>query len=687
MYNFLQRTPFFRLTLALIAGIATYPFIPLSNDWLIALAVIGAIGVVVSWTIKSSVTLFKYRWTFGAGVFLLLFALGQGLSRNFETKNQFSAIGEKSVYHVELISAPVEKANSYQCKVKLLEKFDTVYPEKAFGKAMIYLQKDTAVKSLRLGDNLLLSAEFKTPDGVQNPDGFDYAAYLKRQGILAMAYVPSENWQKSTAPPNGSLYRLADISRNHLLDIFRRFGIKGDEFAVLAALTLGYTDELQTAVIKSYSATGAMHILSVSGLHVGIVFAVIAFLLRFMEKRRRTNILRAVIIILFLWIYAFITGLSPAVTRAAFMFSFVALATCLERKSQIYNTVFMSAFLMLLLNPNVLFNIGFQLSYSAVLSIVFFQPTISKLLYIKNKLGKWTWDLVAVSVAAQLGTAPFTLYYFHQFPNFFLLTNLVAIPLSTLVIYLAIALLVIFKIPLLSTLVAYLLNGALWLMNFLIVQIQELPFSVSYISLDYRQLIFAFVALFFIIGYFYYKKFPALAVGLCSLLAVTSLYFYQKHKILTTNKMIVFSDSRVQIINFISHGENYVFTTDTAHAEKTAGNFWKTNLLENPVYLRENQWFADGFAFFGNKRIYILTDNSLKNKAKETPLSLDYLIISNKSKPKMESILACVQPKTVVVDKSISAWYTNHIKEVCQLYKIGFYSVAEKGAFVLDFTP
>ncbi len=684
MYNFLQRTPFFRLTLALIAGIVSYSFFSLSVFWLTTLSVAASFLLIASFLIKSSDRLFKYRWMFGAGISLLLFVLGYWLCFRFETKNEFSAIGEKGVYHVELISAPIEKANSYQCKIRLLESMDTLESERAFGKAMIYLQKDTRIKSLHLGDKLLIAAEFKTPDGVQNPDGFDYAAYLKRQGILAMAYISSDHWQCSPAPPNMSFFRAADITRGHLLNIFRSFGIAGDEFAVLAALTLGYTDELQTAVIKSYSATGAMHILSVSGLHVGIVYVVIAFLLGFLDKNRRGKILKSLLIILFLWIYAFLTGLSPAVTRAACMFSFVALATCFERKSQIYNTIFASAFLMLLLNPNALFNIGFQLSYSAVLSIVFFQPIIPKQLYIRNKIGKWAWDLVAVSVAAQLGTAPFTLYYFHQFPNFFLLTNLVAIPLSTLVIYLAIALLVIFKVPLLSTAVAFLLKWSLWLMNFLIVQIQELPFSVSYISLDYRQLLFAFIALFFIVGYFYYKKFPALALGLCSLLAVTSLYFYQKHKSLTSNKMIVFSDSRVPIINFIRQGENYVFTTDSVHAEKIAGNFWKSNLLKSPIYLKENNWFNDGFVSFGNKKIYILTDNTLKNKTSETPLQMDYLIITNKIKPKMESIFACVQPRTVVVDKSVSAWYSNHVKEACHSHRIGFYSIAEKGAFVLN---
>ena len=685
--NFLQRMPFFRLFLALASGVILYQFIHISSILLIFLSALALILTISIFLIKSSDAIHKFRWIFGLGIFLLLAIISYISCGVFETKNQFSSIGEKSIFQVEIISAPLEKENSYQCKVKLQQKFDTLFIENAYGNAMIYFQKDSSVESLRIGDKLLIFAEFKSPDGVQNPDGFDYSNYLKRQGVLATAYISTDNWKKSDEKPTFSLRRLSDEIRNKLLEIYSSFGIVGDEFAVLAALTLGYTDELETTVIKSYSASGAMHILSVSGLHVGIVFAVFAFLLKPLDKKRKTKILKAILIILFLWIYAFITGLSPAVMRAALMFSFVSLANSLEQKSQIYNTIFMSAFLMLLFNPNVLFNIGFQLSYAAVLSIVFFQPRISKLVIPKYKIGKWSWDLVAVSIAAQLGTVPFTLFYFHQFPNFFLLTNIVAIPLSTAIIYLAIALLVVFKIPYLSVVIAFLLKWSIWLMNFLIVWIQNLPYSVSDISLDYRQIVFAFIALFFIVGYFSYKKFSTLFVGLCSLLMVTGLFFYQKYKNHNIDKLIVFSDSRLPIINFIHQGENYVFTTDSIHANKIAGNFWKSNLLAKPIFINKNSWFFEGFTYFNGKRFYILTENTLKNKISQKPIYVDYLIISNKIKPKIESILSCVTPQMIIVDKSISTWYTNHIKDICLINHIQFYSIAENGAFVLNLNP
>lgn len=690
--DFLLRTPFFRLMLAIIPGIVLFQYVQIPAFALFISAGICAVIILISFLNRKSDFQYKFRWVFGCSVVIFLSVLSYALCLNFEKNYSFSSLNEHAVYEVELEAAPVEKAKSYLCKVELIQKYDSAGGETAFGHAIIYLQKDNAVRDLLLGDRLLIDAEFKSPDGVQNPLGFDYARYLKRQGILATAYVSTEKWQKSDNLPEFSflqpfkfIYRLAGMSRNYLLDIYRNNGIMGDEFAVLAALTLGFTDDLQPDLLKSYSATGAMHVLSVSGLHVGIVYAVILFLLGFLNKNKWQKVLRLILIILFLWTYAFITGLSPAVLRATLMFSFVSIATVMGWKSKIYNNIFASAFILLLNNPNLIFDIGFQLSYSAVLSIVFFQPQISTWFVTTNKLLKKSWDLVAVSLAAQLGTAPFVLYYFHQFPNFFLLTNLVAIPLSSIVIYLAICLLIVSFIPFLSSAIAYLLNWSLWLLNFLIVGIQNLPWSISTISMDLRQLIFAFIAIAFLSAYYYKKNFAVLTVGLVSILIVCSMYFIQKYNSLTTTKFIVFADSRIPIINFVDKGNNYVYTTDTIQSEKIAGAFWKSNLVESPEYIDETSWFNDGFASFHAKRFFILKDTILKNKTTTKPIRVDYLILSNKVKPKMEQILNCVHPTMVVADKSISKWYTTHARKVCESRGISFWSVAEKGAYVVNF--
>jgi competence protein ComEC len=477
---------------------------------------------------------------------------------------------------------------------------------------------------------------------------------------------------------------MSNQCRNYLLKIYRKFNIQGNEFGVLAALTLGYTEDLQPDLRKSYSASGATHILSVSGLHVGTVYAVLFFIFGFLNHNQRQKISKIIIITLCMWGYAFITGLSPSVVRATLMFTFVALANCLERKSQIYNTIFMSAFFMLLVNPNFLFDIGFQLSYSAVLSIIFFQPPLTKLLPTNHRFLKWGRDLLLVSVAAQIGTAPFTLYYFQQFPNYFLLTNLLVIPLSTLVIYLAMGLLAVSFIPYLSTAVAFLLKISVGLLNFCIVQIEHLPYSLSYISLDIKQTILIFMVIFSLSAYYYNKKFVPLALGLISLLLVCVVDLQIKYNTLRNQKIIVFAGQKSTHVNFIDHGKNYVFTTDSVELERISSSYWRKHKLGKPTYINNSNRFEDGFASFYGIKILILTDEQLKRKVTNNPLNVNLLIIGNHLKPRMEQILSCVHPQKIIVDKSISNWYTNDIRQQCEKHGIEFYSVADQGAYILD---
>ncbi len=682
--NFLQRTPFFRFLLFLAAGIVLFQFVSLPDMVLKVIVSVALIGLLCHFFLLKQEKLYQFRWIFGFSAALLLLTAGYISSLLFEKKHFFQELNNRGIYEAELRSAPVEKERSFMCRVKLIRKYESGKAETCGGTSIIYLQKDSAADKLLLGDRLLFEAEFKTPDGVQNRGGFDYSRYLKRQGINATAYIPAEKWKKYGRNTSFDLLRLADYSRDYLLKIYQKFNIEGDEFAVLAALTLGYTDALQPDLLKSYSATGATHILSVSGLHVGIVYAVMLFLLGFLSKTKRQKIIRAIIITFFIWMYAFLTGMSAAVMRAALMITFMAAGTCSEKKSQVVNTVLISAFLMLLFNPNLLFNIGFQLSYSAVLSILYFYPQISKLLYVKNKFLKKVWDLAAVSVAAQVGTAPFILYYFHQFPNYFLLTNFIAIPLSTGIIYLAMALLFLSGIPLLSGGIAYLLNGTISLMNFLIEKIQEIPGSISQIPLNGIQLILCFLMIFSLSVYLINRKYPALLTGLTAILLILVVYNIQTYNTLNSSRMIVFSHNRVPVINFISGMSNFVFTTDSLQAEKTASSYWQSHLLDDPVYLNQSEWYDDGFVYFRNKRILILKDDFLKNKTTSGPIEVDYLIITNKQKPRMEQILTCIHPEMVIVDKSISQWYTSHIREICRSRQVKFYSVSEAGAYITN---
>ena len=681
--EFLQRTPFFRLLFPFIIGIAICQYVEFLHWTLYALFSLSVLLTVLSFVIRNPKRQFKFRWLFGCGIFVFMFTLACILCSSHEKADGFDRLHQKGMYRIELVSSPVEKARSYMCRVKVLQLYSTT-TKPVHGQAILYLQKDKRASRLMVGDRLLVEAEFSPPAGALNPAGFDYAAYLKRQGVGATCYVRSDRWEPTDRNTAFSIQSTADRCQKSLLDIYRKFHIRGDEFSVLAALTLGYTDDLQPDIRASYSATGVVHILSVSGMHVGVVYVVMAFLLGFMSKNQRQKIIKALFVMSFLWGYAFLSGMSPAVIRATLMFSFVALATCFDRQSRIYNTIFMSMLAMLIVNPNYLFDVGFQLSYAAVLSILFFKPIVDKLYQPTNRFTRSVWTLFSVSLAAQLGTTPFTLYYFQQFPNYFMLTNFIAIPLSTVVIYLAMGLLFVSYIPYVSVCVGFLLNGSVRLLNYVIVTIQNLPYSVSHISLDIRQSAVLFLALFCLSGYYFNKKITPLVVGLASLFLACVFSIVVNYQTLTSKRMIVYAGTKNTHISFINRNQNYVFTTDSFELKHIAMPFWQNQKLDNPVILKKNNWFNNGFSCFDGIRLLILTGEFLKKTTTNAPIDLDYLIIGNHLKPKIEQLTECVHPRNIIVDTSISKWYANAIRQFCRNRKIGFYSVADQGAFILN---
>ena len=685
--NFLQKTPFLRLLLPLIFGIVVGQYFVCPDGVLVSGSVLSILLVSLSFVFKHANLQYKFRWLFGSGIFSLMLVLGVLLTQQRHRDSEFMHLDQSGLFAVELIESPVEKANSYLCRVRTTHFYDSLNNEiPTKGLAIVYVQKDSLAAQLEWGDKLLLDVVFRQPDGAMNPEGFDYASYLKRQKVGATVYVPATRWRKVGSNGQISVFRKADQMQKKLMSIYSRYGIDGDNFAVLAALTLGSKDALHPELRQNYTTSGGMHILAVSGLHVGVIYLVISFLLKFLDRKRWLGFVKVVLILLFLWTYAFVTGLPPSVIRASLMFSLMAIGASLERKSQVYNTISMSAFFMLLINPDFLFDVGFQLSFSAVVSIVFFQPKISRWFYVKNRILRWSWELMAVSLAAQIGTAPFSLYYFHQFPNYFLLTNFVAIPLATLIIYTAVTLFVFSAVPYVGSIVAFILHLLLKALNISIDFIHQLPHALTISSISFAQLILLYACVVLFVAYWYTRKFISLAGALAMVMAIATIDLYQTYCTVNALQVIVFADNHHTHVNFIKGENHYLITTDHTSAQRAAGNFWLKRKLNSPLMLKDEEWFNNGFAEFGGKRWMVLTDNNLSRKVADNPIEVDYLVMGGGLKPRIAELMNCVRPKMIVVDKSISDWYTENIRQYCTQNDIVFYSVAENGACVIDFT-
>jgi competence protein ComEC len=528
------------------------------------------------------------------------------------------------------------------------------------------------------GDQLLVSTTFAPVRSSGNPETFDFNRYLQHHGISATGYVSAGNFRLVKKGSGFSLYAASSHLRAKLLNVYRLYHIDGDEFAVVAALMLGYNDALSRELRDSYSVSGTMHVLSVSGLHVAVIYAVFYFLLGFMDKKRKLFVIKQLLIVLLLWGFALLTGLSPAVVRATLMFSLVALGFVLLRKPQIMNTVFFSAFVMLLIRPAYFFDVGFQLSYIAVVSIVYFEPKFRTLVYVKNKPLKWLWGLLCVSVAAQLGTSALGVFYFHRFANFFWLGNLVVVPAAGWIMYTAMALLAVSPFPMMASVVAFVLRWMLILMNDTIRWIEQLPSAAYNCWIDEYQLYLSFVAIIAFAAYFSSKRFLFLGVALSAVVLFLSDSLWRTYDGYSHHQVMVLADNQHTHVDFLLGAKHYAITSDSS----------SLNELEKVFYLKERthapRCLAQSFASFEGRHFLVTNDSLFRNKRAILPLKIDYLIVGNKTRITFDRLHRFVEPQNVIIDQTISPWYSRNIQQSCDSLGIVCIDMKKTGAVRID---
>ena len=501
--KFLNKVPFLRLILPFILGILFSTIFHGKFSLALWMLLILFSLTVIAGLSKFVSENYKARWIFGLLLNVTLFLFGATMvSLNTEVlkKSHFSnyiSFDDHAVVVAEIIESPETKQRSVKTVVEIQKIQDGAMTRTSSGKSIIYISLDAAAKSLEFGQGLLLKLKLKEIKGPGNPEAFDYKSFLASKNIYHQGFVAAGDWRLLDEPKTLNLFVLAMKLRKHLFASLKKSGLDGEELAVVAALTLGTKAGLDPALKTSYARAGAMHVLAVSGLHVGIIFLVLNYLFIFMEKLKRGGLVKAATIIIFLWFYAILTGLSPSVMRAVTMFSFIAFGSAFNRHTNIYNTLFVSAFFLLLFDPFLLKSVGFQLSYFAVFGIVGLYPFIYKLWKTNFWLLDKVWVLMSVSLAAQISTFPLGMYYFHQFPNYFLLSNLVVVPLVTLVIYLSILTYAFSPIAMIAGLMGSILSFSVSALNLFVKWIERLPYSVTegiYISAFETILIYLIIS-------------------------------------------------------------------------------------------------------------------------------------------------------------------------------------------------
>ena len=643
---------------------------------------------------------YSLRWCFGVAVFALCFTGGwMGITWQLQQTADYTFPEEETVYKVMVTDIPEAKKRSVLCQVLLLAQCDStgIYPIEEC-KAMLYLPQDSAVFQLENGDELLVSTCISPPVNSKNFDEFDYARYLLRKGISGTGYVASGKWRllsSSKTAYHTDLYlrHTATFYREKVISLYRELGFNGDDLAVLSALTVGDKTELSESVRESYSIAGASHILALSGLHIGLLYALLLFILNpFIRRGGAGKWVCTVFLITLLWAFAFFTGLSPSVVRSVTMFSLLALANMFGRRSLSFNTLAVTAWIMLVCNPTWLFDVGFQLSFAAVTSILLIQPIVYRLFAVKNRIGKYVWGLMSVSIAAQLGTAPLVLFYFYRFSTHFLLTNLIVIPLVTVILYAAILMLFLTPISWIQLWVAEGVKRMLEVLNLFVRWVEQLPYSsVDGVWLYQLEVFGIYILLLLLSYYFMNQRYRNLIICLCFALLLGICHVTMFWMDRPQTGLAFYNVRGCPAVHCIGNdGRSWINYADTLSDKKllkrVAANYWNRRRLLPPeeitadyqtgAFIRRQQVLS-----YHGYRVCMVTDNRWRNKTTVSSLyTIDYLYLCKGYDGNMEELTRLFVPGCIVLDTSLPDYRKKLLEDECRQSGLHFISLSEEGS-------
>lgn len=607
------------------------------------------------------------------------------------------------IYSAIVIQPPKQKPKSTQIIIKIKSFKDSTSWQKLNTKAILYVQKDSSTPILNYGDLVIFKGKLQQINNAGNPNEFDYRKFMQNKGIFFTSYIKSNHIKILAHHKGNPAVDMALRIRQHFLDIYKKYKIEGRDFGVLSALTLGYRDEVDLQTRQMFANTGAMHILAVSGLHVGIIYIILVSLLAFMDKKKKLKYVKPIIIIASLWLFATIAGLSPSVTRSALMFTLFVIGKILMRNTTIYNVIFASAFILLLINPLNLFNVGFQLSYAAVLSIVFFQPYIYKLFSFKKVFFDKLWALTSVSIAAQIGTMPIGLYYFHQFPNYFFFTNIIVIPLASLILYTAVLLLIVSPIPFIAKFIAFVLKLWLKILLFSIEFIDKLPFATTKnIFITSPELIILFIVILSLPLWFIYKKKILAWSFLASLtifLFIDILFNFKNN----SENTITFFNTRGYSTFQIKSDTNYIFSEDALFAKRKRLQyailpyFQSQRITKLPVKefiidsitkkdTTNKIWtFKHNFFKIGNLSFIYLRNDKIFDFTPKSKLKVDYIILAHNIYINIQDLKKYFEFKKIIIDPSNKNYRYEKWEKQCSEDSLSFHNINTQGAISINY--
>ncbi|MFT0714418.1 ComEC/Rec2 family competence protein [Flagellimonas lutimaris] len=601
------------------------------------------------------------------GILVVGIFMNRGMSHHYTRLD----LNKEKAWQVKVIE--VLKPNNYS--QRYVTQIIAADDKLASGKLLLSLTVDSTIKELQVDDQLLIHTKPESIRPPSNPHQFDYRSYLEKQGIQHQIRTDFASIITKVSA-HKTLFGVASKFREHIISKLKEKDFGAEEMGVIQALLLGKRDDISENTYNNYKNAGAVHILAVSGLHVGIILFLLEFMLSPLEGLPKGKILKLITVVLLLWGYALVAGLSPSIVRAVTMFSFVAYALHLNRPTNSFNIIALSMLFIVLVKPLFLFQVGFQLSYAAVFAIVWIYPKLQKLWFPENIIIRKTWQLLSVSVAAQLGVLPISLFYFHQFPALFFISNLLVIPFLGLILGSGILVIILALIDSLPQFVVDNFNWTIKMMNSVIgwVAKQE-GFIIKNIPFDSVQLLLGCLIITALVVFLSKPKWKAVLVLFGGIIAFQSWIIWNQVQLYQKEVVILAHRSRNTVLLNQLGDSLSIITSDSANIGTIATNYAIAERIQNidTVQLKNSYQI-------GQKKLFVLDSLAILPLEEQ----LDYLLLTQSPKYNLERLLDSIKPKKIFADGSNYPSLVKKWKLTCAQKEIPFHYTGEKGYYIFS---
>lgn len=672
--------PLARITLAFVLGILFAFYLNPSRETVfVVLFLSGIVFGIIYFLSKQNAINPLY---FGFATYFVALSIGgtaQIISIDSFRKSNYihqSEIFEKPHYVSIIIR---EKLRSSSFNDRYIAMVNQIDETQRSGKILLNIRKDSLNHSFEIGTHLKIKGSLYKNSLSKNPNQFDYGKYLENKQIYAQLYADATEIQTGSLIDKDIWYYTSRL-RTKIIDNLERNHFNKAELSVAAALILGQQQDISAEIIQDYQFAGAVHILSVSGLHIGFVLLFVTFLLQPFPNNKKGSFIKLLIILFSLSLFGFIAGFAPSVVRSVVMFSFVAIGMYLRRSTYIFHTLLVSILLILLFQPSFLFDVGFQLSYVALFFILWLQPLLAQLWVPKNKVTHYFWEILTVSFAAQIGAFPLSIYYFHQFPGLFFVTNLVIIPFLSVIMGLGVLVMVLAAFDFVPIFLAKGLEWSIFILNKIINAIASLEqFIIRDIPFNWCLLVSLYLLIISLILWFKKPSFNRLSLAMIAILIVQFSYFQTHWTIQSQKEFVIFHLKKNSLIAERNGENSTVFANDsllkTAHENKILTSY----LVGNFSHLQSKEKLQNTLYFQG-KQILVLDSLGvyLKNS------NPDIVVLTQSPKINLERLFQTLKPKMVVADGSNYRTYISLWEASCEKNKIPFHATGEKGFYKLE---